>query len=228
MSIFALSGFKALQWVVIAAISGWLISQLFKAVLNTLISKNYSQMYFIKSFFSDGDFPSSHTCFSLSAYIVGMSFLIYAMNCSSSVSEAICICGVISIWSIFEFVIIKDSVSVRGTLKKTNIANKEMCDHMSLNAQIYCSNSTNTKSLQEFWSSISNGININVGHMPHEVIGGVFLGLFIGLGISFSIWENSELLKINNILFFIYIVITTYTLTHKEKVLAIIKKIKKK
>ncbi len=198
----------------------WFTSQTFKAILNCSISKNFSFKYFINCFFADGDFPSSHTCFSVTSLIIMIPYAEEVIHMPEATISDIIICRLIEVhWVLFVFVIVKDAISVRGSLKKLSSVVKTFLSK----PEIFL-NEVSTE-LQSFWSSISEGININVGHMPHEVIGGIILAIIIGTGANSIRLENYILLAIDIVLAISYFLSTFYILTHKDKIVSLYKKI---
>lgn len=209
-----------LIFVGISVIVAWFTSQGFKAILNCAISKNFSSRYFIKCFFSDGDFPSSHTCFSVTSFIVAVPYLEEIIRGKNVMPETTIVCRLLEVlWALFVFIIVKDAIGVRGSLKKLSKAVKALLSK----PQDFLNDSVNNE-LQSFWTNVAKGININVGHMPHEVIGGLILALIIGTGANAIRFKIIFLIIIDIILAIIYFALTFYILTHKEKSLALMHK----
>ncbi len=203
---------EILAFLGLSVIIAWFTSQLFKAILNCAISKRAEIKYFFKCFFSDGDFPSSHTCFSVTSLIVSIPYLEDVINNANSTTGDVTFCRLLEIlWILFVFVIVKDAIGVRGSLKKLSSVVKTFLSK----PEDFLNDSVNSE-LQSFWTSIANKININVGHMPHEVIGGLILALVIGIGAN-AIRLNLQLLLVIDIaIAIIYFISTFYILTHKE------------
>ena len=214
---------EMLIFLIACCLIAWFTSQLFKAILNCCISKNYTFKYFIHCFFADGDFPSSHTCFSVTSLIVMIPYVEEIIHLGNTSLAEITICRLIEVhWILFVFVIVKDAIGVRGSLKKLSSVVKTFLSK----PEIFLNEVTNE--LQSFWTGISEGININVGHMPHEVIGGMILAIIIGLGANSIRLKIYPLLVVDIILAVLYFASTFYILTHKEKIVKLYKKIRLK
>ena len=198
----------------------WFTSQLFKAILNCAIAKNFHPKYFFKCFFADGDFPSSHTCFSVTSLIVMIPFAEEVITSENASTSEIILSRLIEfLWILFVFVIVKDAISVRGALKKLSTVVKTFLSQ----PEIYL-NEVSTE-LQSFWQGIAEGINVNVGHMPHEVIGGLILAIIIG-SVANSIRLNIfPLLIVTIIVSILYFIITFYVLTNKQHFLKTYRKV---
>ena len=138
---------------------------------------------------------------------------------TASASEII-ICRLIEfLWILFVFVIVKDAISVRGALKKLSTVVKTFLSQ----PEIYL-NEVSTE-LQSFWQGIADGINVNVGHMPHEVIGGLILAIIIGCTANSIRLKIYPLLIITIIVSILYFIITFYVLTNKKHFLDTYKKV---
>lgn len=205
----------------ITIILAWFISQLFKAILNCAIAKNFKAKHFMHCFFADGDFPSSHTCFSVTSLIVAVPYLEEIISSASPDSNDVTICRLIEVlWVLFVFVIVKDAIGVRGSLKKLSSVVKKLLSE----PENFLNDNVN-ENLQSFWTDVAKGININVGHMPHEVIGGLILALIIGVAAN-AIRLNIHWLLVTDLCAAtIYFILTFYILTHKEKVLSFLRNI---
>lgn len=198
----------------------WFTSQLFKAILNCAIAKNFHPKYFFKCFFADGDFPSSHTCFSVTSLIIMIPYAEEVIASETASASEIIICRLIEfLWILFVFVIVKDAISVRGALKKLSTVVKTFLSQ----PEIYL-NEVSTE-LQSFWQGIADGINVNVGHMPHEVIGGLILAIIIGCTANSIRLKIYPLLIITIIVSILYFIITFYVLTNKKHFLDTYKKV---
>lgn len=201
-------------------VTSWFTSQLFKAILNCAIAKNFSFGYFFSCFFADGDFPSSHTCFSVTSLIITVPYAEEIIANADSTFADVTICRLIEfLWILFVFVIVKDAISVRGALKKLSTVVKSFLSK----PEIFLNEVSSE--LQDFWTGIAEGINVNVGHMPHEVIGGLILAVIIG-SIANSIRLGIyPLLIVTIIIAICYFLITFYVLTNKQHFLETYKKI---
>ena len=79
-------------YIAISIALAWVTSQAFKTLLKIAITKNNNPRNVIKQFFSDGDFPSSHTAVSVTGCIVVTPIIYEAIyNASSKTEILVCI-----------------------------------------------------------------------------------------------------------------------------------------
>lgn len=108
--------FYALDTFIYIAISialAWVTSQAFKTLLKIAITKNKNPRNVIKQFFSDGDFPSSHTAVSVTGCIVVTPIIYEAIyNATSKTEILVCISTevVLLLWTAMT---IRDALGIR-------------------------------------------------------------------------------------------------------------------
>lgn len=216
--------FFALNTLIYLAISialAWVTSQSFKTLLKVAITKDRTPRNIVKQFFSDGDFPSSHTTVSVTGVIVISPLLFEAVYSATSKTEIlVCIAAevILLLWTAMT---IRDALGIRMRVQE-NAQTMHKFLKESKNYFIV------TESLQNFWSELGDQINIKAGHMPHEVIGGLILATIFGIGANSVRTSNWFILIIDIIVAIIYFVISYLILSKKLDIPKIIKGLKAK
>lgn len=203
--IFALDTFT---YIAISIALAWVTSQAFKTLLKIAITKNKNPRNIIKQFFSDGDFPSSHTAVSVTGCIVITPIIYEAIyNATSKTEILVCIAAevVLLLWTAMT---IRDALGIRMRVQE-NAQTMQKFLKESKNYFVV------TESLQNFWDELGNNINIKAGHMPHEVIGGLILALIFGIGANSIRTENWVVFIIDIIISIIYFLLSYLFLSKK-------------
>lgn len=203
--IFALDTFT---YIAISIALAWVTSQAFKTLLKIAITKNKNPRNIIKQFFSDGDFPSSHTAVSVTGCIVITPIMYEAIyNATSQTDILVCIAAevVLLLWTAMT---IRDALGIRMRVQE-NAQTMQKFLKESKNYFVV------TESLQNFWDELGNNINIKAGHMPHEVIGGLILALIFGIGANSIRTENWVVFIIDIIISIIYFLLSYLFLSKK-------------
>ena len=203
--IFALDTFT---YIAISIALAWVTSQAFKTLLKIAITKNKNPRNIIKQFFSDGDFPSSHTAVSVTGCIVITPIIYEAIyNATSKTEILVCIAAevVLLLWTAMT---IRDALGIRMRVQE-NAQTMQKFLKESKNYFIV------TESLQNFWNELGDNINIKAGHMPHEVIGGLILALIFGIGANSIRTENWVVFIIDIIISIIYFLLSYLFLSKK-------------
>lgn len=203
--IFALDTFT---YIAISIVLAWVTSQAFKTLLKIAITKNKNLRNIIKQFFSDGDFPSSHTAVSVTGCIVITPIIYEAIyNATSQTEILVCIAAevVLLLWTAMT---IRDALGIRMRVQE-NAQTMQKFLKESKNYFIV------TESLQNFWNELGDNINIKAGHMPHEVIGGLILALIFGIGANSIRTENWVVFIIDIIISIIYFLLSYLFLSKK-------------
>lgn len=203
--IFALDTFT---YIAISIALAWVTSQAFKTLLKIAITKNKNPRNIIKQFFSDGDFPSSHTAVSVTGCIVITPIIYEAIyNATSQTEILVCIAAevVLLLWTAMT---IRDALGIRMRVQE-NAQTMQKFLKESKNYFIV------TESLQNFWNELGDNINIKAGHMPHEVIGGLILALIFGIGANSIRTENWVIFIIDIIISIIYFLLSYLFLSKK-------------
>lgn len=203
--IFALDTFT---YIAVSIALAWVTSQAFKTLLKIAITKNKNPRNIIKQFFSDGDFPSSHTAVSVTGCIVITPIMYEAIyNATSQTEILVCIAAevVLLLWTAMT---IRDALGIRMRVQE-NAQTMQKFLKESKNYFVV------TESLQNFWDELGNNINIKAGHMPHEVIGGLILALIFGIGANSIRTENWVVFIIDIIISIIYFLLSYLFLSKK-------------
>lgn len=159
---------KELFLVIIFSILTWFISQTFKFLLKLLINKKVD----FKIFVSDGGFPSTHTTFAVSGTFVLFYKLlpIITQNIKNEFSVvSFCILFFSILWTT---TIIRDAFGIRYNVQKLSIIFQDIL--------INKNNSLLPQNISNHWLEKSKQINLNTGHTPFEVLGGIILGIISG------------------------------------------------
>ncbi len=216
--------FYALDTFIYIAISialAWVTSQAFKTLLKIAITKNKNPRNVIKQFFSDGDFPSSHTAVSVTGCIVVTPIIYEAIyNATSKTEILVCISTevVLLLWTAMT---IRDALGIRMRVQE-NAQTMQKFLKESKNYFIV------TESLQNFWNELGDNINIKAGHMPHEVIGGLILALIFGVGANSIRTGNLTVLIIDILISIIYFLLSYLFLSKKIDLPKFILKLRRK
>jgi acid phosphatase family membrane protein YuiD len=203
--IFALDTFT---YVAISIALAWVTSQAFKTLLKIAITKKKNPRNIIKQFFSDGDFPSSHTAVSVTGCIVITPIIYEAIyNATSKTEILVCIAAEVCLL-LWTAMTIRDALGIRMRVQE-NAQTMQKFLKESKNYFIV------TESLQNFWNELGDNINIKAGHMPHEVIGGLILALIFGIGANSIRTENWVVFIIDIIISIIYFLLSYLFLSKK-------------
>lgn len=192
--------FFALDLFVYVGISialAWVTSQSFKCLLKIAITKDKKPRNIIKQFFSDGDFPSSHTAVSVTGVIVITPVLYEAVCNATSKTEVIVAVAAEVVLLLWTLMTIRDALGIRMRVQE----NAQTMHRFLKESKNYF---VVTESLQEFWSDLGDQINIKAGHLPHEVIGGLILALIFGIGANSIRTGNITVLIIDIIISIFY------------------------
>ena len=216
--------FFALDTLIYLALSialAWVTSQAFKCLLKVAITKDRTPRNIVKQFFSDGDFPSSHTAVSVTASIVVTPLLYEVVYNASSKNEIIIAIAAEVILLLWTAMTIRDALGIRMRVQE----NAQTMHKFLKESKNYF---VVSESLQEFWSDLGDQINIKAGHMPHEVIGGLILALIFGVGANSIRTSNYIVLIIYIIISIVYFVLSYLFLSKKINLPEILKKLRKK
>lgn len=216
--------FFALDTLIYLAISialAWVTSQAFKCLLKVAITKDRTPRNIVKQFFSDGDFPSSHTAVSVTASIVVTPLLYEVVYNASSKNEIIIAIAAEVILLLWTAMTIRDALGIRMRVQE-NAQTMHKFLKESKNYFIV------SESLQEFWSDLGDQINIKAGHMPHEVIGGLILAFIFGVGANSIRTSNYVVLIIDIVISIVYFVLSYLFLSKKINLPKILKKLRER
>jgi acid phosphatase family membrane protein YuiD len=200
----------------ISSISTVVFVQIFKTVLNSILIGKID----FKTLFSDGDFPSSHTAVLVSFNIVFWN-LVYSYsikNPSTDMFASFLAGTILTLWSCYE---IRDAMGIRLRVQEhakiiqiLGLSSKDLSGKLEKFKLI--DNDTNSQALQEELDDLLSNIKLKAGHLPHEVMGGIVTGGFIGYIIIFIANNNFKMLKISFTLFILYILSTLFIFNRKR------------
>lgn len=197
-------------------IGAWCFSQIFKTFLNFCTTRQFK----IKMLFSDGDFPSTHTTTAITAVIAicyeELPILLSEITTETEKSLAMGVLAVVILWAAF---IIRDALGIRLRVQELS---HTVCKMLTDSKDV--EGSPISENLQVFWSTLAGGINLKVGHMPHEVIGGLILGVIFGFGSSFLRYGNYVMFWVDAVCFVCYTIITFIVIGRTRKRMKTIKK----
>lgn len=194
----------------ITLVSAWVCSQVFKTLLNFCTTRTFK----LKMLVSDGDFPSTHTTTSVTAVIILCYELlpIVFINSSTITMEVLfetikILVQVIIVKIIFDaFIVIRDALGIRLSSHKTS----NVLHEVLIGSPV-------SDNLQEFWCELAAKLDLKIGHFPHEVIGGLILGIIFGVGASSLRASNYLLFVIDIIVFTVYTIISFIVVGRKRK-----------
>lgn len=175
------SALQILLTVAIPVLIAVIASQVFKALLNVILSGKFR----LKMLYQDGDFPSSHTTTIITTNIVvwNMIYNHISNNPTEDPTLSILIGCVLLLWTFYE---IRDAMGLRLTVQENAVLLKKLAES-SKDVSVLVENldlSRNSyelsNALQETFDEIAAKINLKAGHMPHEVLGGICLGCIVG------------------------------------------------
>lgn len=213
--------FNTIIYLGISIALAWVTSQAFKTLLKVAITKDRSPRNILKQFFSDGDFPSSHTAVSVTGVIVLTPILYEAVyNATSKTEILVCIAAevILLLWTAMT---IRDALGIRMRVQEHAQTMHKLLKE-SKNYFIV------SDSLQEFWSELGDQINIKAGHMPHEVIGGLILATILGIAANSIRTNNFVVLIIDIIIALLYFLISYLILSKRLNIPKIIQTLKEK
>ena len=166
--------YNLIIFIAIAISFTWLVTQGFKVFLKCWIGKKFS----FKMFFSDGDFPSTHTALVTSAVILVLFLNAYTLSISDqSVIAAYTSAKDFLIIITFASIVIRDAMGQRHRQDNTNNNLKGLKDYVK---ELGVSKNVLTH-IDETFSSIDNEAIKRVGHLKHEVYGGLLIGILCAL-----------------------------------------------
>lgn len=166
--------YNLIFFITITIVFTWLITQTFKVLLKCWIGKKFS----IKMFFADGDFPSTHTALVTCSVILilflnAYTFDITDMSIVAQYNSAKDFLIILTLASI----VIRDAMGQRHRQDNTNRNLKNLKDYiqeMGVERNVI-------EHIDATFQSIDNEAIKRVGHLKHEVYGGMLLGALCAL-----------------------------------------------
>ncbi len=166
--------YNLIFFITIAISFTWLVTQCFKVFLKCWIGKKFS----FKMFFQDGDFPSTHTALVTCSVILVLflnacTFYINDMTVVSQYNSAKDFLIVLTLAAI----VIRDAMGQRHRQDNTNRNLKNLKDYVK---EIGVEKNV-IDHIDATFDSIDNEALKRVGHLKHEVYGGLILGALCAL-----------------------------------------------
>lgn len=166
--------YNLIFFISITIIFTWLITQTFKVILKCWIGKKFS----FKMFAADGDFPSTHTAVVTCSVILilflnACTFKIDDMYIVSQYDSAKDFLIVLTLASI----VVRDAMGQRHRQDNTNKNLKNLKDYikeMGIEKNVI-------EHIDATFQSIDNEAIKRVGHLKHEVYGGIAIGALCAL-----------------------------------------------
>lgn len=179
------------------SISGVIYSQLLKTLLKVIVTKKFN----LRMLTADADFPSSHTAF-VSSYSLISFFSLKNVIKTEKVEQIVATMAAILIVFIivFCFITIRDALGVRRMTGQNASNLKETLTLLSKENIV-------NSAIQERFSKIAEEISVKSGHLPHEVVGGGFVGALIA-----TTSANKFIYKNEKVYIFLIIGIIVYTI----------------
>lgn len=152
----------------------WFLTQSFKVFLKCFLGEKFN----ITMFFADGDFPSAHTALVTTGLLLVVFFNYYM----SDITDIATIAAYNNakdflIMATLTSIVIRDAMGQRHRQDNTNKNLKELKDYIkSLHAR---NNILNR--IDATFQSIDNEAIKRVGHLKHEVVGGLAMGCICSL-----------------------------------------------
>lgn len=166
--------YNLLLFIAISVLFTWMATQTFKVFLKCWIGKKFS----FKMFFSDGDFPSTHTA----VVTCGVILVLFLNACTLTITDE----NVLSSYSnakdflimfTLASIVIRDAMGQRHRQDNTNKNLKNLKDYIQERAV----ERNVIEHINATFQSIDNEAIKRVGHLKHEVYGGMIAGALCAL-----------------------------------------------
>ncbi len=171
--------YNLIFFITITIVFTWLITQTFKVLLKCWIGKKFS----FKMFLADGDFPSTHTALVTCSVIL----ILFLNACSFSIEDISIVSQYNSakdflIILTLAAIVIRDAMGQRHRQDNTNKNLKTLKDYiqgMGIERNVI-------EHIDATFQSIDNEAIKRVGHLKHEVYGGMIMGALCAI-----FWSNN-------------------------------------
>lgn len=166
--------YNLIFFITITIVFTWFITQTFKVMLKCWIGKKFS----FKMFLADGDFPSTHTAIVTCSVIL----ILFLNACSFSIEDIFIVSQYNSakdflIVLTLAAIVIRDAMGQRHRQDNTNKNLKTLKDYiqgMGIEHNVI-------EHIDATFESIDNEAIKRVGHLKHEVYGGMMIGALCAL-----------------------------------------------
>ena len=196
------------------AVSTMVFVQVFKTLLNGIANGKLDP----KTLVADGDFPSSHTAILISFNIVFW-YLMYSYTINNPTYDMYgpVLCG--AFFVLLSCYIIRDAMGIRLRVQEHAQIIAELATYTSNSFAklVHVEYDVNTQTLQQELNDLLKNHKLKAGHLPHEVLGGIFVGGFIGIMFVSVISKNFTVLVVTATTFVSYIIITILVFIGNKK-----------
>ncbi len=168
--------YNLIFFIVVSICITWFITQTFKVILKCWLGEKFS----LKLFFRDGDFPSTHTAL-VTCGVILVIFLNYmTLNVANS-SDVPAYNNAKDFLIVFTLasIVIRDAMGQRHRQDNTNKNLKQLKDYVEDLSDDGVINVIDH--IDMTFESIDNEAIKRVGHLKHEVYGGLFMGIICSL-----------------------------------------------
>lgn len=199
--------FQSMVIFVIASLAfTWLSTQGFKIMLKLFLGEKFHA----GMIFADGDFPSTHTSIVISSLCTIIFLTWFGRRQDLFIWQTCCDVKSILIMGVLAGIAMRDAIGQRHRQDNTNQNLKNLKDFVAgsvtaenLTLETSDRKCTITNQINKTFAAIDNEALKRVGHLKHEVVGGILSGF---LGSTYSICVFFGYFKWLPILFFISLV----------------------
>lgn len=191
--------YNLIFFITVSIIFTWLVTQTFKVLLKCWIGKRFS----IKMFFADGDFPSTHTALVTCSVIL----ILFLNACTFNMQDMSVVAQYDSakdflIILTLAAIVIRDAFGQRHRQDNTNRNLKNLKDYI----QDLGVEKNVIQHIDATFDSIDNEAIKRVGHLKHEVFGGLFMGAICALYPIIFFFDRYDWLMVAIISSLVYII----------------------
>ncbi|MDO4283353.1 MAG: divergent PAP2 family protein [Clostridia bacterium] len=197
-----------ITFVILALFFTWASTQTFKVLLKLYLGEKFH----LNMLFADGDFPSTHTAVVISSLCIVVFLTFYGKNQAMEIWKALSDIKSVLIMATLAGIAMRDAVGQRHRQDNTNqnlknlkdlIANSSSIDSNSI--EILEKKTIVTDVITETFEAIDNEALKRVGHLKHELVGGIlsgFLGASYTICIFFGYFKTIPWLVLISLLYF--------------------------
>lgn len=162
--------YNLLFFIIVSILFTWFFTQAFKVFLKCWIGKKFS----FKLFFQDGDFPSTHTAVVTTSVILilFLNALTLGLTDENEISAYTSAKDFLIMFTLAS-IVIRDAMGQRHRQDNTNSNLKKLKDYITEENVI--------EHIDLTFESIDNEAFKRVGHLKHEVYGGMIIGALCAL-----------------------------------------------
>jgi len=201
--------YQNLIFFVLSTLAGtWLSTQGFKVLLKLYLGEKFH----FPMLFADGDFPSTHTAIVISSLYLVIFLTFFGKDQEISIWMVYSDIRSILIMTTVAGIAMRDAIGQRHRQDNTNKNLKNLKDYIansstmdSSSVEILEKKNIVTDVINDVFESIDNEALKRVGHLKHELVGGIlsgFLGASYSICIFFGYWKHIPFLVIISLLYF--------------------------